>query len=956
MSIQFTPDQLAAITAPPGDVIIQALAGTAKTSVLAWRIAYLIKRHGYQPRNIAAITYSTRAADSLLNKITWEVGQKCGRVLGMTDLKVATIHSYAMGLLKSIPRFRKYEVIDEGTRRLLVRRHFKRLGVAGIPRIVCRVSSAKYSASLTQDPHDVGQRFLATLDRVREELLPDSALPPHLRAAYHAYLDLLDSECVWDYAQVIAALDSALRDVTTPDNLALQQAIASNLKVIAVDEAQDCDPAMWAVLTRFRELGAHLLCVGDENQTIFRFRSADPAQLQRFGEETDRVRSLSLTTNFRASDGLVSVANSILDRFLRNRADSLLTMKHGSIHRHDRGDIAALRFVSPTEQYKWGAKRLKSLLGTAYPERTESEPRGLIAQDMAVLVRCRRQMSAVVAALREEGLEAIVRGADSLLVAREAEMLATALDFLADGRNTWDRKTGKVVVTPVTEEDVDSAIRATGFIVKESAIEEGIRFLTCLRDSEDWSRPLCLIEVLEEFLQSMGITYVGDSSAGEQVRWESMKRVLLAAVQFQRGWGFATPLKKKLPAFARWLRIEAPFVVQGDEEYGSSTLRDRVDAVSVMTVHAAKGLEFPVVWMPDLAQNILPLRYRPPDIWEVLPQKRLTDSQVRRLQGTATDHMTDEARLWYVGMTRATKWFLATYAPPDGEKRPKPSPFFLHLEQRPGVARRADDLPPLVPSGYGPLPPVVVREYQPIRITATELAVYWACPRQFYLRFIVRLPPPIQEAIGYGQSLHNAAWEVHRCSEPDYLTSARLEEIALRHFHLPFAGKETKEALRSAATRAIPAYVESRRDRTNRETIVATEQEVSLEIGGLRIDGRVDLLTAADDGSTLVELKTARNDERDPEQMVPRTYALGLQVSTGQLPERVETRIISGAVSAGKTTQMTQKVLDDTVWRIREAGTSISRGKFPALPVVAAATCRMCDVRMVCAHSKATTS
>ena len=951
-TMRYTHEQTAAITAPPGDTVIQALAGTAKTTVLASRIAYLIKRCKYEPQNIAAITYSTRAAESLLDKITQVVGDKCGPILGMPDLKVNTIHGYAMSLLKSVPHYRKYEVVDEATRRLLVRRHFRSLGIANIPRIPTR-SPTHFNETtyLTPDPHDVGHLFLRTLDRAREEGLPENVLPPELNASYRAYRELLARECVWDYPQLLVALCQVLHDNNDPDSLALQKSLAETLKVIAVDEGQDCDPAMWAVLTRLRELGAHLFCVGDRNQTIFRFRSAAPDRLTRYGDETPGVRSHFLTKNFRASDGLVSVANGVITRFLgANEAN--LRMRHGSDHQHENGDIAAIRFASIEGQNVWGARRLKSLIGVAYRDRVENEPRSIAARDMAVLVRCRRQMPAVVSSLQAEGLEAVVRGSESLLVPDEAEMLATALDYLSGGRGAWDRKAGKVILSPVTEDAVRLSVKATGFTVDETSIQEGVMFLSDLRSSDEWTHPLCLIEVLERFLGSMGVAYSGEGGAGEQVRWQAVQRVLFAAVQFQRGWGFAKPLCEKLPHFARWLRIEAPMVSQEDNIGVNETLRLNPDAVSVMTIHASKGLEFAAVWMPDLAQSVLPLRYRPPEIWQVLPRNRLTPDQVRRVGGTAADHFLDEARLWYVGVTRAAKWFFATYAPPEGDKRPKPSPFFLHLEQHPTVIRSQVDFPVAVQQSAKQASSSTHGKVAPIQLTTTQLASYMACPRQFFLRFILGCPPPIQQEIGFGRGVHDAGWEVHRHfrAVSDH-TLPPIHEIALRHFHLPYASETTKANLQKAAIHGLVAYVEDYRTRGAQETTLATEQEVRLDIDQLRVNGRIDLITEGTHGKTLVELKTARGGERDPEQMVPRTYSLGLQASTGALPDRVETRTICGGSVTDKTMCLTPEVVEETVRRIREVGSGIARGKFPALPIANAATCDSCDVRLVCAHT-----
>ena len=218
------------------------------------------------------------------------------------------------------------------------------------------------------------------------------------------------------------------------------------------------------------------------------------------------------------------------------------------------------------------------------------------------------------------------------------------------------------------------------------------------------------------------------------------------------------------------------------------------------------------------------------------------------------------------------------------------------------------------------------------------------------MRFVLNFPPPLLEQIGYGRGLHDAAWEVHqRIQAGEKISPAEVESVATRHFHLPFAGEDMKSCLGGAAINALQGYTQ--RCIAKQQTTIAAEQEVRLELGTITVIGRIDLVTEGADGVTLAELKTAHDSGRDPDQMVPRTYALALEATTGVLPDRVETRTISANENNDRSTKMTPDVVEETRSRIAEAGLGLSERRFPPLPMAGTDTCQNCDIRLICGHN-----
>ncbi len=763
---RFTDEQLDIITAPRGHALVTAAAGGAKTTTTAYRIAYLLKRGlergDLSPKNVAAVTFSVRAADTLLDRAVRTVERELkGAVRGIADLHVATFQSFCMTVLRDhVARYRKFETLNEAKRYGLIRKHFDTLGIGRISRLAAVTprtppSSPSSAAALTpvyltRNTHDIGL-VLDVFDRLREEEIADHAtLPGEIRDAFRAYEELLENRAAWDFAGAVAALHRALAADAPPDCQALQAWVSHTLRVLIVDEAQDNARDARNVLAQLAQLGTEVWEVGDASQVVYAWRSADAERFVRFADAFPNAEHYTLSVNFRQSTALVDIANSFLARFLPRRglAFSSPPIECGSHHIHQAGDVAVLRFSSQLEQYREGARWIKARLGTPWQDKADSEFRGLTQSDTAVLCRTRAQMVDAVDALRAEGLDAQVRGAESLLVPAEAQMLAVASDYLAGGRteevaekDERGRKRRRYRIVPVTEEEVRRAVLGANLGLTQRNAEDGAEHLRRLRTSADWSRPKCLIEVLEEFLAAMGwhVGFAGDGSPlypakdkivpapNGELAWHAMRRVLGAARDFQR-WRFDAPLGEKAKGFAPWLRMEAPLVYKGDEEGGEDTGRPSTtltfDAVQVMTCHAAKGLEWPLVWLPDLADRRFPLPPRPSRIWDIMPPQCVSSTQRARINGT----FRQESSLAYVALTRAAQYLLATYAPPSNARKPRPSPFFTFLERHP-AASRDPNVPHMTAGGKDtPLPQTPQAETRTIRLTFSQLFCYWVRP------------------------------------------------------------------------------------------------------------------------------------------------------------------------------------------------------------------------------------
>jgi DNA helicase-2/ATP-dependent DNA helicase PcrA len=951
--MNYTREQIDVITAPlEDDAVIHAAAGTAKTSVLAWRVAWLLKQ-GVTPKEVMAVTFSVRAADELRDRIMRAAEENLHRpVLGLADMTIGTFHSIAFKLLMTIPEYRRYEIASEAERRLLVRSRFNRIGLGSVPRVVAHTRESIHTHPyLTPDPHDL-DLFLHIVDAVRESRVTDEVLPGELRAAMRAYSDELTRASLFDYGSVLTTLLAVLYDDRAPEHLALQRQLSENLRHVLIDEVQDCSPLLMDICVRLRGLGAHVIAVGDQRQCIYSWRYADANRFAQLHEEFSGARAYRLTNNFRSSEAIVTVANTFTQQFL-GCAGAVEEMRPASaVRRHEVGDVVALRFATQEEQYRWGARRLKALLNTPWLDNPTSSPRGLGPRDMMVLCRTRREMSAVMAALRDEGFDSIqVRGEDCLLVPAEAEALATVLDHLAGGRASWNRESRRVQLTEVTEADVRTAVSSANFGVSDLATERAIQWLRDLPLNNDlWEQSTCLIALLEMWLSDvLGVKYTGEGGSAEEVRWYAIRRILDACGVYQR-FGFARALKSKVRGFARWLRIEASSVMRDNEAGGGDGIREAADAVQLMTCHSCKGLEAPVVWLPNLVAGLFPLRPRAADSWQLIPRDQCSPTQARCFEETYSDQLRGEANLFYVSLTRSSRHLLCTYAPHPKAKRSRPSPFLVFLERQPGVKRDLEVQSQLGVSDAGRLPLCPRVANKTLTLTYSMIFSYTVCPRLFYLRYVLRCLPPLNDRIGFGTGLHSAAAEVHqRVQTGELLSPVCLDQITHRHLHLPLAAETAKAHLRQAANRALTTYVDDYNVQTDPHRIQSVEREVRLGLGRINLVGRIDLVTKDAAGRIVLDELKAEKTARDHEMLVARGYALAYAATAGQMPERVGVRSLAAdGAEKYRFTEMDEANIRDTQTRLTEAGSRIIGREFSPLPMQGAATCSCCDFRVIC--------
>lgn len=913
-----TDSQRAAIEHVSGNLQLIACAGSGKTEVVARRVVNLLRPTsegggGCQPANLIAFTFTDKAAAELKERIHARCREHFGEITGLAEMYVGTIHGFCLDLLKSeVPDFMKYEVLNEVQQTLFVDRHSRASGLTQSSTLT-NIPLKRF----TDTPHYIGSLNILREDR---PLSPD-----HLRGVSVAehladYQQLLHSKGYLDYSGILReAADELSR------NQGLRERLAVRLRHVIVDEYQDLNPIQESVVEALHRLGAAICVVGDDDQTIYQWRGSDVRNILSFEQRYPDVSQVRLEENFRSSEGVVAVARDFIGKLVQRLPKE---MKATQAQPYESGDITALGFDTPNDEARHIAATCTALRGISVKE--GDKERGISWSDMAILLRSvRRDGGAVIRALEAAGVPYVITGMDNLFGTAEAEAARQLFYFLAD---------------EVDEATLRAAWQSGALGVDLAKLNSAIAAATqARRDMGDAAIGQFKVYNLQRqfiaFLETIGLREEAVPNGRGEVVFYNLGKFSQAISDFESIHFHSNPVDK-YKSFAGFLRHHAE---NAYPEGWQDNAFVSPDAVRVMTVHQSKGLQWPVVFIPQLVKNRFPAKAGGGrTAWHLIPAQAF-DNQLRYKGGDA-----DERRLFYVAVTRAQKFLHMSWAPTPGNQIAKsPSDYFNDVLASKYVKRRAPDY------GSRPkLPPQPKTSVANVTLSFSDLKYYFECPYQFKLRILYGFNAPLDEALGYGKSLHDALAEVHgRALRGESIGPEEAGDLVQRHLHAPYAYPALREQLQGAATRVVDAYI--RKNARDFHNLEFAEKAIEIALGdGVSIAGRIDLVRKLDtDEVTIVDLKST---DRAQAEAVTETqlhiYALGYQELTGRHADYVEIYELDELKQ--KRRSIDDEFISDVKRDVRAAAGALRQNQLTARP--AAAKCTRCDYCRLCSAAVTT--
>ncbi len=962
-----TARQRRAVTHGDGPLLIVAGAGTGKTTVITRRIAWLIAEKRARPSEILALTFTDRAALEMTERVDQLVPY------GFTDTVISTFHAFGDRLLREhgikAGLSDRSTVLSRSEQIIFLREHLfelplERLRPLGDPTRFLGALVTLISRARDEDLSPLDYRVAADAVAARAAERPDdpalaeeAALQAELAALYEAYERLMRGADRLDFGDQVSLALRLLRE--HPEALAEERA---RYRHILVDEFQDTNHAQFELVKLLAAQHRNLTVVGDDDQSIYRFRGAALGNILDFRAAHPRAARVVLVDNFRSRQPILDASHRLiahndphrlearegLDKRLRARATFRRTAAA-------EGPIELLSFATGSDEADAVAERVAA-----------SVRNGRRAGEHAILVRGNRDADPFLRSLNMLRLPWRFSGTAGLYQQPEVRLLISflrAVNDPADSVSLYDLATSELFGLGAA--DVTLALNRAGR--RRISLGSALREASERPDGSPFGRRA--LEVVGRLLASVDQhrAMSTERTAGELLyHFISTSGWLARLTAEARETGDA-----RLQNVARFFEIvrrqgsllrddRLPFLVAqldtlietGDDPSTADAGPDDVDAVQVLTYHKAKGLEFPVVFMVGLVEDRFPSRSRADRLQ--LPVELL------QVEEGAAGHLQEERRLFYVGMTRAREELVFSWARDYGGRRARRISQFViealdlpptadHTVVRPTaveqLARHAQPTQPITPM---PRPSL---EERPLSLSYHALNDYLECPAKYRFGHVIRIPTPPSHAMVYGRALHAAVQAFHRRQMANVPMSleALLAELDANWESTGFLTREHEEARRSAGRDALTRFWHEQQTDPARPSQV--EADFAFQFGRDRVRGRYDRVDVDPEGSvTITDYKSS--DVRDPatanrrarESLQLSIYALAYEAKHGRLPDELSLHFLESGI-VGRS-EAGEKRLAKAQEKIVGAADGIRRGEFGATPQPM--RCGFCPFREIC--------
>jgi len=653
-----SPVQRLAAQTVDGPLLVIAGAGTGKTRTLVHRLAYLVAEARIPAEKLLAITFTTRAADEMRDRIA----PLCRQGMDLSALFVGTIHALCCRILQRDGRkagfIGEFEIISPADQAAVIR--------SLVPRFFTEqqaLSLKKYELMLSREKNDLAGKTAAN-----NGLTPGSCTP-FLRA----YQEILEQQALLDFDDLIIKTLAFLR------RFALHgQELRERFTHISVDEYQDVNTAQYLLIRELAGPRPNLCAVGDADQAIYAFRGAQVKNFLHFQQDFPDAAIVKLEENYRSTRTIIAAAQQVIEKNRERIAKKLVALKPSGARIQlceMLDELQEARFIASETGRLVGGTRFETL---AHNCQDDDLPE-LSFRDIAVLYRLHAQAGPVKKAFEQAGIPVQVAAGRSLYAEPDVEAIIAVLELLQDRKND-------LAAAAVLENAIRGLGPKTAAALAAHAQQLGMSVIECIKNcgslpeisAERRARLGSFLGLLDGLAEKAGtagldqlipeianMLFCAEAPAETEHKIparpeEHLLELVTAAMPFS-----GVPAAEGIRPFLQKIAL----LRDGEQ------LSPQQEAVTLSTVHGAKGLEFPVVFIAGLEEGLF-------------PYNRGADSDT-------ADDPEEERRLFYVGMTRAREKLYLLHAQSRflfGARRSLPCSGFLAGIPAATVTRYTDPL------------------------------------------------------------------------------------------------------------------------------------------------------------------------------------------------------------------------------------------------------------------------
>ncbi len=719
------PQQKEAVTAGLGPTLVLAGPGSGKTRVLTQRVAYIISAMGVRPYNILAVTFTNKAAREIENRVVDLVGDMA------RGLTLGTFHAVCARILRReadhLPFKSNFVIFDADDQVSLVKQAIRDLNI----------DEKRYRPAGVH----------STISNAKNELLIPDTFPVQnyrdevVQRVFKRYQEMLLANNALDFDDLLLWTAQLLES-----NEAVRTRYARRYEHILVDEFQDTNQAQYNLLKHLASHHSNIFVVGDTDQSIYRWRGADYRNILRFQKDFSQARTILLEQNYRSTQAILDVAMAVIDRNPQRTKKKLFTERGAGkkvvLHETQDDRVEAAYVV----------EKIASMVG-----KRQAEP-----GDFAVMYRTNAQSRILEEAFLKEGLPYRLLGAQRFYGRREVKDIIAYLRLVHNPQD--EISLTRVINVPARGigEKTYQGLRqyasnlgtAPGSLLLELTNQPedrtqqnlpgraGVVVMNFAQMLQRWVKqkddlaPLALMDRIMEDIEYAA--YINDGTEEGNDRWENVNELRRLAAEHQ---------DTGLEAF-----LERVALVSDQDTLGNQT-----NVPTLLTLHAAKGLEFPAVIIVGLNEGTLP--------------------HIRSFDDP--EAMMEERRLLYVGITRA-----------------KDRLYLVHAQNR----SQFGGTEPVEPSRYiDDIPSELLENSQPVRrlrradMTASSSPYRWSSPAA-----ATPAPEPEIQRFSPGQKVEHPSWGGglvlnSRIQDGDEILDIFFEQVGLKRVLASAANLTLKE-------------------------------------------------------------------------------------------------------------------------------------------------------------------
>jgi len=956
--------QKEAVEHDQGPLLIIAGAGTGKTAVITRRIAHLIAAKKARPEEILALTFTDKAAAEMEERVDLLVPY------GYTDIWISTFHAFGDRILREnaleLGLEPEFNVLTRPDQIIFLKEHLYEFNLdyyrpKSDPARFLDALVILFSRLRDEDvsweeylKYAKGLEEKSKKSPQEEELKENARAQMELARAYEKYQKFLMKEGKVDFANQVYLTLHLFRK--KPLVLSRYQ---KQFKYILVDEFQDTNFSQFQLVKLLAQAHKNIAVVGDDNQSIFKFRGAAISNILNFMDYYPGARQVVLTENYRSTQVILDRAYRLIKH---NDPDTLEVKckisKELTARRKKGPAIDHLHFDTGSSEADEVARIIEEKV----------KKNKLSYGEIAILVRSNNDAQPFLRALNMRLIPWRFSGNQGLYSQEEIRFLISFLRAIADPDDSISLY--HLVSFPgLYNMDMADLTRCLNWADKKNrSLFNAFSCLDKIKELADISaktrvkikkivedlnhylkeaRGLSSGKLLYLFLQQSGYIkrLMKEESVVNEQRIKNIARFFNIVANFEN-----LTSEDRLPSFVQHLDM---LISAGDDPATAEADFD-LEAINILTLHKAKGLEFSVVFLVNLVQGRFPWPRRREPI--EMPLELIKDI----LPG-GDYHIQEERRLFYVGMTRAKDKLYFTSSLDYGGKRTRKVSQFIYealdiSPQKPEVIKTQalEEIRRFAPRASAPaVKEKPISSDELLRLSFRQVDDYLTCPLKYKYVHILRIPIMRHHSVVYGSAIHKAILDFYQAkiakkkfTEQDLIKSLKAAWVnegflSRAHEEQRFAqGEQTlKDFYNRENDKKLPAYI---------------EQSFNFALGKDKLVGRWDRIDETEEGAVIIDFKTSdtvtkqkQADKRTKESLQLSIYALAYRMVKGELPVRVELHFVdTGLIGRARRKESDLEKAEEL---IAQASCGIRSREFPARPNYLA--CKYCAYREVCPYT-----